>query len=793
MENRRGEGLVDAARVLPDAPALSLVIPVYNVAKYLDACLRSVVSQGFDDIEVILVDDGSTDGSRDICDDWVARDPRFQLIVSEHRGPGAARNLGIDAARGKYLSFLDSDDITPVGAFRRMYDTLEQTGSSLVSGSFERLLTSGTRPVNYISGVYDRELLKTNVHNHPQLVKDGMCWNKMWRLSFLRQAAVRFPEDILYEDIATVIPAYFQAESIDILSDTVGLWRIREGERDSITQSRAKDVKQFHDRISAVSRVMDVIRAGSHENILALYINHILSRDIRYFIDSLLQAEEDTQKGGCHAIADFVDKLPPNSFADLPALLRAKYRLVSQRDLPGLMTLLECEKSGALADIPYIRSGEKFFLDWPGKPASILPEAIDVTDELRIRSTVTAVSLTRGRLVIEGAAGIYRVDREINSAAAISLYLKAPTGLTIPCRLTPVRDSVSSPRLDSKSAHNGLQQFRASVYLPRYLRKLLSLKEFALCISVEGAGRVISGQLTHPIAEIAATVQRTPLSPLFDVRTRWLQNKSLELRVVRRPLVVSSARVEGSHLVLGMARQSLRGVTTLALEPVKDAGFAPHPVLTARLRGKEVLFPLEDIVGLVGQDASETSPGQAKAGVAERTFALVGRKSNGTVRVALDSPPTFLDVGNHHLRLRPNRLGNAVAIVGPATSSVVSATLGERGLVLELAGVSAAQLKSVSLGRADMSCPADFIDHIPATRGVRAGFHADTLTSFFGRSDIPAGIWDCMFTVTGQDSRPIEVSVNAEKHLPLTVTGNGVVVTALMRRGRRLAVSVSGG
>ncbi|HJD96893.1 glycosyltransferase, partial [Mailhella massiliensis] len=95
-------------------PFLSVIIPVYNVEKYLARCLDSVLAQSFSDMEIICVDDGSTDSSPDILRAYAARDARIRLIHQKNRGIAAARNAGLDAAAGRYVAFVDSDDaVTP--------------------------------------------------------------------------------------------------------------------------------------------------------------------------------------------------------------------------------------------------------------------------------------------------------------------------------------------------------------------------------------------------------------------------------------------------------------------------------------------------------------------------------------------------------------------------------------------------------------------------------------------------------------------------------------------------------
>ncbi len=93
-----------------DEPILSVIIPVYNVSKYIRQCLDSVCAQNVESMEILCIDDGSDDGSDSVVSEYAEKDPRFRLLRQENKGAGAARNLGIGYARGKYIHFLDSDD-----------------------------------------------------------------------------------------------------------------------------------------------------------------------------------------------------------------------------------------------------------------------------------------------------------------------------------------------------------------------------------------------------------------------------------------------------------------------------------------------------------------------------------------------------------------------------------------------------------------------------------------------------------------------------------------------------------
>ena len=122
---------------------ISVIIPVYNVEAYLRQCLDSVLSQSYDDLQVILIDDGSTDASGMICDEYAAKDQRITVIHQKNGGAAAAKNAGLRCATGEYLSFVDSDDYLEPGAYDHMIRLLDDTGAEVIQCSFQNLFTDG--------------------------------------------------------------------------------------------------------------------------------------------------------------------------------------------------------------------------------------------------------------------------------------------------------------------------------------------------------------------------------------------------------------------------------------------------------------------------------------------------------------------------------------------------------------------------------------------------------------------------------------------------------------------------
>ena len=122
-----------------ERPLISVIIPVYNVAPYLERCLDSVAAQTWENLEVWLVDDGSTDGSLALCEARAEQDPRFRVLRQANAGVSAARNRGMDHAAGHYLQFVDGDDFLPPDATENLVRTAAATGADLVVGRFWRV------------------------------------------------------------------------------------------------------------------------------------------------------------------------------------------------------------------------------------------------------------------------------------------------------------------------------------------------------------------------------------------------------------------------------------------------------------------------------------------------------------------------------------------------------------------------------------------------------------------------------------------------------------------------------
>ena len=184
---------------------ISVIVPVYNVAAYLPECLDSILSQDYDKLEVILIDDGSTDDSGAICDDYARRDRRIRVIHQKNGGAAAAKNAGLRAATGEYLSFADSDDFLEPGAYAYMLALLKENDADIVRCAFQNRFR--TRTEQWLAGE-DRCVMEGKAFL-VRFTTDwtcGLLWNKLYKRALF--------DGIFFEEGHKIDDEYFTYQGV---------------------------------------------------------------------------------------------------------------------------------------------------------------------------------------------------------------------------------------------------------------------------------------------------------------------------------------------------------------------------------------------------------------------------------------------------------------------------------------------------------------------------------------------------------------------------------------------------
>lgn len=179
-------------------PMVSIIVPIYNAEQYLRRCVDSILNQEYTDFELLLVNDGSTDASGDICEEYGDQDPRVIVIQKENTGVSDSRNRALDRARGKYLQFLDSDDWITQDATRLFVRAAEEYGCDMVISDFYRVVGERLSPKGDIEeeGVLTREEFAAHMMENPADFYYGVLWNKLYRRDIVEEHKLRMDTDI---------------------------------------------------------------------------------------------------------------------------------------------------------------------------------------------------------------------------------------------------------------------------------------------------------------------------------------------------------------------------------------------------------------------------------------------------------------------------------------------------------------------------------------------------------------------------------------------------------------------
>lgn len=250
----------------------------YNTATWLPACLDSMLAQDVDDVQIVVVDDGSTDDSVAIIADYAARHDAIELVRQDNAGVSAARHAGIDRCTGQYLVLVDSDDRVAPGAWMRMLATLEQTGSDLVIGSAERVDGERRFTTPLMARNHRDQRLGITIEQQPLMLADVFAWNKMYRRTFWDSTGVEFALGMSYQDQPALTKVLLAAERFDVLTDAVYDWYIR-GDQTSATQQRAT-LRNLHHRIKTKQMTIDLVRRHGSPRLLSVLYSEVLPVDM---------------------------------------------------------------------------------------------------------------------------------------------------------------------------------------------------------------------------------------------------------------------------------------------------------------------------------------------------------------------------------------------------------------------------------------------------------------------------------------------------------------------------------
>lgn len=257
-------------------PKVSIIIPVYNVEKYLKRCLDSVINQKLKDIEIICINDCSTDNSLKILQEYASKDKRIKLIsLSENKGAGEAKNKGLEIAKGEYLSFIDPDDKIDLNFYEELYKKANETNADIVKCELITIETDGTKK---------KSCLNNLISTKSKFYFSYEYTSAIYKTSLIKDNHITFPSELIVgEDVVFLHKSIIKAKIIEVI-DTTTYYYFR---RYNSLNTQIYDTKRMQSAIKTIEYIADnynnsLYNELSEEEYLKRYLANILSL-LEYF------------------------------------------------------------------------------------------------------------------------------------------------------------------------------------------------------------------------------------------------------------------------------------------------------------------------------------------------------------------------------------------------------------------------------------------------------------------------------------------------------------------------------
>lgn len=391
---------------------LSVVVPFHDSASRFEACLESLAAQTQPGLEVVLVDDGSTDGSAGIARQFVDGHPRCHLLQQEHAGVAAARNAGVQRASGAFLAFCDSDDEVPSGGYERLVSALAESGSDFAVGSVTLQDKGIYHEPRWARRSNSRRRLGVRLDEVPEIVANFLPGTRVFRRSFWDAHRLSFAEDSDHSDIVTIVQAMLSADMFDIIPAVVYRWGWREDGR-SLLQRDLRDKDRVRDRIASITEAGDLLVAKASEQVQRRFFADILHTTTPDLVRAAVCRQDGYWEALSEQMRSLLDEISPSTLERVPVEDRILAWLCARDERSATEEFLEYAFEN--------QSGYPFrevegrahialpFIDALSSAGDDLTRVADTDLMYRVRLTELAWK-SPGVLTVQGAAFVEYVD-----------------------------------------------------------------------------------------------------------------------------------------------------------------------------------------------------------------------------------------------------------------------------------------------------------------------------------------------------------------------------------------------
>ena len=272
-------------------PLISIIIPVYNTAKYLPLCLKSVTSQSYSNIEIILINDGSTDESGSICDEWSAKDERIKVIHKENRGVCHSRNIGINIASGEWLMFVDSDDEITLNCLHTLSPGFDKSYDMIVGGyelTNEKGETTYTINRNDIY-IWDVDESLRDVYMPVYYSYNGYCANRLFRNNIVKEHNLRFNETIYSREDGLFLVQYLLKCKKKIYYSLESIYKYRQHSSSSTSLFRSKYNPRIITGMDSHVQCIKLLKHEKRNHDLITYAKRGLITSFKFNLNQLIK------------------------------------------------------------------------------------------------------------------------------------------------------------------------------------------------------------------------------------------------------------------------------------------------------------------------------------------------------------------------------------------------------------------------------------------------------------------------------------------------------------------------
>ncbi|RYP85394.1 glycosyltransferase family 2 protein [Nocardioides guangzhouensis] len=757
--SRAGQRLLRRLR----RPAVSIIVPFYNVEQYLAACLDSVLGQSLGDFEVLLVDDSSPDGSRAIAERYAAGDGRIRIITRENGGLGAARNTGVAHARGRYLTFLDSDDLLPADALQVLVASADSTGSDIVAGSMERFSSERTWMPEWVDDVHSVARPGIRIDDFLPLLRNLYTCNKLFRHDFWTSQALSFREGVAYEDQPLVTQLFARARSIDVLTDIVYSYRARD-DKSSISQQTAS-LKDLRDRIAAWHLSRDAFRRELSPAAYQGWLATLFEAHFQWYLVSPGTVDDTYWNELVAAVQELTADADERAWQWATPPNRVLVRL-AQQDRRAEAQEFVRRRGRAVEDWPATVRDDGIALELPfSDDPDLDPELFVVRPEqVRISHAVENVhwiSRPGGvpSLWMSGWAYLRKVDLSTHDATVTVILRDEATGRDHEFTATGRPDASFPPPRDDKWCDYRPGVFGVELPLSDLLSDAKDGSRWSVWLRVEAAGLRATRPVSHLVRSGSAGV--IPASPLPGggrLIAGWKFRQPLHLVVDRSGVPVHDVTLEGRTLTarLGSGGHGVAGIVVSTRGQVLEVathGSSGRTTFRADLPVVETPEP--------GQPVEWAFVARLEDG---RTASLVVETGSDNLAEATSATTLVAHTGrNSDLQVTEWSLGAVADHVELATSGELTVSGRVFGPGVQTVGIATLNKRARAAGD-----PVALTDqHFTASVGLRQEVYR------FGQRPLPTGDHDLRLRVDRGGSVveiPVLVSHRLSDDLPVRVS-----------------------